>query len=116
MGGASSSWVEPRGGQPPPGRANPFSAVPDRGKQIYWHVPFTHPCPAAHSVPHDPQLFPSVVRFEHVPAQFTSPDGQPHTPLMQTRLLPHVSEHRPQSSLLFWRLTHTAAGPVPHST
>jgi hypothetical protein len=90
--------------------------VPDHSKQIYWHVPLTQPCPAAHSVPQIPQLFPSVRRFEHVPAQFVVPVGQPHTPPLQTRLLPHTSEQSPQSFLLLWRSTQIAVGPAPHST
>ncbi len=100
MGGASSSWP----------------CAPDRGKGTYWQVPLTHPWPAAHSVPHMPQLFASVRRFEHVPAQFVVPVGQPHSPLLQTRLLPHTTEQCPQSLLLLSRSTHIAVGPVPHST
>jgi len=66
-------------------------------------------------VPHVPQLAPSVCRSEHVPAQLVVPVGQPHAPAEQTRLLPQICEQRPQLSLLFWRSTHDAFGPVPHS-
>jgi hypothetical protein len=72
-------------------------------------------CPAAHVVPQVPQLAPSVERSAHVPAQFVVPEGHPHAPFVQMRLLPQICEQSPQFCLLVCRSAHDAMTPVPHS-
>ena len=71
----------------------------------YWHDPLTHPRPEGHSVPQVPQLLLSLVRSEHVPAQFDVPFGQVHWLFSQTRLPPHASKQSPQLALFEVRST-----------
>jgi hypothetical protein len=71
----------------------------------YWHDPLTHPRPEGHSVPQVPQLLLSLVRSEHVPAQFDVPFGQVHWLFSQTRLPPQASKQSPQLALFEVRST-----------
>jgi hypothetical protein len=93
-------------------RTRPEDTRVDGAVFAYWHLPETHPCPAAQVVPHVPQFAASVERSEHVPAQFVVPVGHAQAPFVQTRLLPQIWEQSPQLSLLFCRSTQT--GGVPH--
>jgi hypothetical protein len=56
-------------------------------------------------VPQVPQLLPSLVRSEHVPAQLDVPVGQEHWLFWQTRLPPHASKQSPQLALFEVRST-----------
>jgi hypothetical protein len=50
--------------------------------------------------PHDPQLAASLPAvLVHVPLQFVSPLGQPHTPLVQTPPVAHALPHTPQEDV-----------------
>ena len=72
----------------------------------YPQAPAVHSSPAAHAVPHAPQLLPSVCKSEHVPEQSVVFDGQMHAPPSQTAASGQVTPHSPQLSRSVCRSTH----------
>lgn len=93
-------------GSPNPAPDQPPSAP------VCVHLPLRQDWPAPHTVPHEPQLFPSVCVFEQVPPQLVGVWlEQMQLPPEQTRLLPQLTEHMPQLALSVLRLAQL----LPHA-
>ena len=59
-----------------------------------------------HTVPHDPQLAVSLLRFAQVVPQYVVPPGHPHTPPTHDWPVGHTRPHDPQLLRSVAVLTH----------
>lgn len=66
------------------------------GVHVEAQLPAAHEVPAPQTVPHLPQLLPSVSRFTHLPPQSSFPIGQRHDPPTQLFPVSHTFPQLPQ--------------------
>jgi len=85
------------------------------------HIAALHTVPAAHDMPHEPQLPSSTVRSRHTPEQFVRPTPQlvVHTPALQIWPAAHAVAQLPQCKRSVDRSRHTPeqfVSPPPQLT
>jgi hypothetical protein len=93
-------------------QAPPQAVVPPPHTSV--QTPLTHDCPAAHFMPHMPQLLTSVCVLTHEPAQLVCPVVHVvvQAPAEQTCPAAHFMPHMPQLAASVWRLAHVPSQSV----